>query len=81
MKEIGKVTKFFDKIMVAVIILTKDVLKGDEIIIKGNNTEVKQKIESMEIDRQKITSAKKGEEIAIKVNQKVNNNDIVYKLD
>lgn len=80
MEKIGKVTRFFDRIMVAVIILEKELKTGDEINIKGETTDLKQRIESMEIDREKIDSAKEGDEIAIKINEKVRINDLVYKI-
>jgi U32 family peptidase len=79
MKRIGKVTRFFDKIMVAVIKLEEDLNIGDEITIKGENTDFSQKIESMEINRQKINFAKSEDEIAIKVDKKTKINDILYK--
>ena len=80
MEKIGKVTRFFDKIMVAVIVLEKELKTGEEINIKGETTDLKQRIESMEIDREKIDSAKEGDEIAIKINEKVRINDLVYKI-
>ncbi|MDD5033054.1 MAG: hypothetical protein PHC85_03015 [Candidatus Pacebacteria bacterium] len=70
-KLIGKVTHFFDKAMVAVILLDDKVSTGDTIKFKKIGEEFEQKVESMQIDHKQINSAKKGEEIAIKVDQAV----------
>lgn len=77
-KEIGKVTHFFDKISVAVVKLSGSLKKGDKIRIKGATTDFEQEVESMQIDKQEIAEAKKGQEIGLKVKDRVRNNDTVY---
>jgi putative protease len=79
---IGKVKHFFPKVSVAVVELNDDLKLGDEIVIKNKSGEekVKQVVESMEIDHKKIQSGKSGEEIAILVNGKVKEEDLVYKV-
>lgn len=78
-KEIGKVTHFFSNINVAVIKLTKDPLKaGSTIHIKGHSTDLRQRVDSMQIEHEKITEAKKGQEIGLKVKQEIREHDIVY---
>lgn len=81
-KQIGEVTHYFDNIEVAVIDLNKGSLKvGDEIrIAGGEDTDFSQEIESMEIDHESVKKAKKGDEVAIKVDEKVRTNYKVYKL-
>ncbi len=81
MKEVGVVEHFFSKIGVAAIKIT-DVLKvGDKIRIKGATTDFEQVVESMEINRQKIEEAKPGDEIGIKVLERVREGDKVYKVE
>jgi putative protease len=79
---IGKVKHFFPKVSVAVVELNDDLKIGDEIVIKNKSGEekVKQIVESMEIDHKKVRSGKSGEEIAILVNGKVKEGDLVYKV-
>jgi putative protease len=79
---IGKVKHFFPKVSVAVVELNDDLKIGDEIVIKNKSGEekVKQVVESMEIDHKKIQSGKSGEEVAILVNAKVKEGDLVYKV-
>ena len=68
-KEIGIVTHYFGKIMVAAIKITDDTLNpGDTIHIKGHTTDLTQSVASIEIDRKPIPQAKKGDDIGIKVN-------------
>lgn len=68
-KEIGVVTHYFDKLSVAVIKLTKGTLSvGDSIKIKGGeDTDFDQVVDSMQIEHEKITKAKKGDEVGMKV--------------
>ena len=77
--KIGKITHFFDKISVAVIELEKPLNVGDEISIEGNTTNFQQKVESMQIEKDKIQKAKKGQAIGVHVNERVRINDVVYK--
>lgn len=81
-KQIGEVTHYFDNIKVAVIELNKGSLKvGDEMrIAGGEDTDFTQEVESMEIDHESVKKAKKGDEVAIKVDEKVRTNYKVYKL-
>ncbi len=80
-EQIGTIIKFFAKPCVAAITLTSgEIAVGDTIQIKGETTDLTQTIESMEIDRVKIDTAKAGQSIGIKVNDRVRPNDKVYKL-
>jgi len=82
MEEIGVVEHYFAKINVAAIKITNGKLKiGDTIAIKGSTTDFEQKVESMEIDRQKIEEANAGDEIGIKVIERVREGDKVYKIE
>ncbi|MCD6448682.1 MAG: translation elongation factor-like protein [Thermoplasmata archaeon] len=82
MEEIGYVEHYFSKIGVAAIKITKGNLKiGDKIHIKGATTDFEQIVESMEINRQKIEEAKPGDEVGIKVIDRVREGDKVYKVE
>ncbi|MCL5018487.1 MAG: U32 family peptidase [Candidatus Pacearchaeota archaeon] len=76
---VGKIIHYFDNVKVAAIRLVSELKVGDEIIIIGKTTGiVKTKVSSIEKNRKKISSAKKGNEIGIKVPSIVRNNDEVY---
>jgi putative protease len=78
--EIGKVTHFFNGISVAVIELTDTLKVGDTVHIKGATTDFVQKVESMEINHQKVKEAGYGESIGLKVKERVREGDKVYKV-
>ncbi|MDI6717501.1 MAG: hypothetical protein QMD86_00390 [Patescibacteria group bacterium] len=77
---IGKVIHYYDKAMVAVIKLTGALFVGDTVKFNHHNNEFIETVESMEVDRQKIQSAKTGDEVAVKVNQKTHEGADVYKI-
>lgn len=74
---IGVVTHYFPKVNAAVIKLKKPLAVGDIVIIKGSTTQFEQKIESMQIDHEVITKAKKGDEIGLEVNDRVREHDLL----
>ena len=80
-KEIGKVTHFFDKISVAIIEITDVLVVGDEIHIKGKETDFTQKVSSMQIEREPIDKAKAGDAIGLKVEELVREKDVVFKIE
>lgn len=77
-KPIGEVTHYFGGIEVAIVKFNKKVSVGEEIQFKGAHTDFSQKISSMQFDHKDIESAKKGQEIGIKVDEKVKEGDQVY---
>lgn len=77
---VGKVVHFYPKISVAVIEL-EDVLKvGDKISIEGKTTNFSQIVESMQVERQDIKEATKGQTIGLKVIERAREGDRVYKI-
>ena len=60
-KEVGKVMSFYKKIGVAVIDLTGKLEVGDTILIKGHTTNFEQKVDSMQIEHEKVEKVKKGD--------------------
>jgi len=78
--EIGKVTDFFAKPVVAGIELSGTLKTGDKIHIKGSTTDMELTVESMQVDRVDITDGKPGDLVGIKVPDRVRQGDSVYKL-
>jgi U32 family peptidase len=70
-KLVGKVSHYFDKIGVAAIKLSVPLKKGDTVRIEGGSVSVKQKVASMQKEHEPVSSAKKGDEVGIKVSKKV----------
>lgn len=80
-KLIGQVVHYFDKIGVAVVQLDKGLKGGDEIrLAGGESTDFTQTVESMQVDHKEIKKAKKGDEVGMKVKEKVREGYKVYKL-
>ncbi len=80
-KLIGRVVHYFDKIGVAVIALKAPLKVGDTIrIVGGESTDFTQEVGSMEIEHEKIKKAKKGQEVGLKVKEKVREGYKVYKV-
>ncbi len=75
---IGKVTHYFDRIGVAVVQLQDELYLDDWILFEGQQTELEQQVLSMQIDRQPIQKGTPGQEVAIKVEDVVHENDDVY---
>ncbi len=78
--EIGKVTDFFAKPVVAGVELTGTLRIGDRIHIKGSTTDMTLTVESMQIERVNITEGKPGDLVGIKVPDRVRRGDKVYKV-
>lgn len=77
-KEVGKITHFYDKISVGVIELTDKLAVGDKIHIQGAHDDFEQTVESMQLEHKDVKEGKKGQSIAIKVDQPVHRNDKVF---
>jgi putative protease len=78
--EVGKITDFFAKPVVAGVELSDTLQIGDKIHIKGATTEMEIVVESMQIDRVDITTGKRGDLVGIKVPDRVRRGDKVYKV-
>lgn len=77
-KKIGRITRYFHKIGVAAIMLEESLKVGNKISIVGTTTNFEQDVASMQVDREDINEGQPGQEIAIKVKDRVRENDEVY---
>ena len=78
--QVGKVSHYFSKIGVAIIEVTDGSIKiGDEVHIKGHTNDFVQKVNSMQIEHDKIELAEPGQSIGLRVDSPVRSNDMVYK--
>jgi putative protease len=80
-KLVGKISHYFSKIGVGVIELNEDLKVGDRISIEGATTNVQQTVLSMQIEHAEVQSAGAGDAIGMKVDQRVREGDLVYKLE
>ena len=80
-RRIGVITRYFHKIGVAAIILEDTLNVGSKISIEGATTNFEMTINSMQIDRADIKSGSEGQEIAIKVSDRVREHDVVFLVE
>ncbi len=78
--EIGKVSDFFARPVVAGIQLTASLKVGDRIHIKGHTTDIECTVESMQINNVDVKEAKAGDAVGIKVSDRVRRGDAVYRV-
>lgn len=77
---IGRIEHYWKNIRVARLKIHAGSIKvGDEIIVSGNTTYLKMKIEEMQINHNPVSSAKKGEDVALK-SPLCREGDEVYKI-
>ncbi|MEK7578410.1 MAG: hypothetical protein AAB789_00055 [Patescibacteria group bacterium] len=71
MKKIGTVAHYYGHVGVAIIELTGKLAVGDKVKFEGGKNEFEQTVGSMQIEHKDISSAKKGDVVGLKVDEKV----------
>lgn len=79
-KKVGVITHFYNKIGVGIIRCDEEIKIGDTLRFAGHETDFNQEIKEMQFDHKAIDKAKKGQEIGVKLDQRVRENDGVYKV-
>ena len=79
-EEIGKVMEFFAHPVVAGIELSHPLKAGERIHIKGATTDLELTVESLQVNNVNVTEASPGQQIGIKVPDRVRRGDTVYRL-
>jgi putative protease len=78
-KPIGKITHYFTKIGVAVIELSGELKVGDKISVEGATTNIKQTVDSMQIEHKSVQAAGKGQSIGLRISDRAREGDDVFK--
>jgi len=79
--EVGKITHYFTNIGVGVVELSDTLRVGDTIHIQGTTTDFTQKVASMQIENEPVEEAGPGDAIGLKVDERVREGDLVYKVE
>ncbi len=79
-EEIGKVSDFFARPVVAGIDLTAPLKVGEKIHIKGYTTDLELIVESMQINNVDVEEGKPGDAVGLKVPDRVRQGDQIYKV-
>jgi putative protease len=76
---VGTVIHYYPKISVAAVILEEPIAQGDRIHIYGPHDDVHQSVTSMEIEHVPIKDADKGQNVGIKIFNRVHVGDKVFR--
>ena len=79
--KVGELTHYYNKIGVGVIHVLGTIKVGDRIKISGHDHEFEQEVTSMQIEHKSINSAKKGDDVGMKIDQPAKEGDEVYKVE
>ncbi len=79
-EQIGTVTEFFARPVVAGIELTAPLKVGDKVHIKGHTTDLEVSIQSMQINNVNVQEAKAGDSVGIKLPDRARRGDTVFKV-
>ncbi len=79
-EEIGRVSTFFARPVVAGIDLAACLRAGATIHIKGHTTDVEVKVESIQISNAEVPEADTGASVGVKVPDRVRPGDHVYRV-
>ncbi len=79
-EKVGEITHYFPKPEAGVVKLSSSLTVGDTIHIKGETTDLKQAVASLQIDGNPIEKAAKGKQVGLKVKERVRVGDEVYRL-
>ena len=78
-KLVGRVSHYFSQIEVAAMKLEAPLAVGDTIRFEGGETDFTQTVSSMQKEHEEVSEGKKGDEIGMKVKEKVREGYRVYK--
>ena len=79
--KIGKVTHYYDKIGVAIVELNGTLSLGDKVkFVRGGEDLFEQEVDSIQIEHEKVDSAKKGDVVGLKTKELIKDGAEVYKI-
>jgi putative protease len=79
-KQIGEVFNYFERVGVIAIELKDKLKTGDTIRIVGGDKDFTEVVDSMQINGKNVQSAKKGDQVGIKISDKAHKGYRVYKV-
>jgi putative protease len=79
--KVGQVKHYYDKLGVAIVELSSSLTAGEKIkFVRGGEDLFEQPVKSIQIEHEKVESAKKGDVIGLKTNEKVKEGAEIYKV-
>lgn len=77
---VGVVSHYYGHLSVAAVRLEAALSVGQTIRILGHTSDFRQRVDSMQIEREAVSEALPGDEIGLKVVQHARDNDVVYRV-
>jgi len=75
---VGEVTHYYSNLGVAIVKLNKGLKVGDKVHVEGHSTNFDQAVSEMQLDHANIEAGKKGQDIGLKISEKVREGDKVF---
>jgi len=80
-ERVGIVTHYYGDLSVAAVKMEFGSLRvGDTIRILGHTSDIRQRVDSMQIEHQPVSEATAGQEIGLRVIEHAREGDVVYKV-
>ena len=76
----GKVINYYSSIGVASIKISDYLEVGNHIHVKGHTTDFEQTVDSIQINRNQVNRASKGDIAGVKITDYVRKHDLVYRV-
>lgn len=80
-KPIGVVTHYYGDISVAIVKFKRPFKAGEKVRFVGATTDFKETVKSIQYEHKPIATAKKGQEVGIKVGDKVREGDEIFGIE
>ena len=79
--EVAQVMDYFSHVGVVALKVTAENIKvGDVLHFKGHTTDFIEEVKSIQIEHETVTEAKVGDEVGIKVKERIRVHDQVFKV-
>jgi len=81
MFKVGNIGKYYDKLGIGIVELDGNIAVGDKIkFVLDANELFEQSVDSIQIGHQKTSAAKRGDVIALKINEEVKTGTEIFKI-
>jgi putative protease len=77
---VGDVVHYYNRIGVAVLQIVEPIRVGDMLQIVGYSTDFRQRVTSLQIEHESVEEAIPGQDVAMKVEQRVRRQDKVFRI-
>ena len=80
-REVGKITHYYSNIGVAIVDVSDAISVGDKIHVQGATSDFEQEVGSLQVEHESVETAKAGQVVGLKVDEKVRGGDTVFVVE